>query len=233
MTPLNQDLWNVESIVSHEKCYNIWTMRLTPAILNGTDPTDHVIKMYSDLPESKFPKIIVTKEMKKDSPHFHIRLCCVGWSTRKSLADYVTTWFPDQRGNKLYSTKRVYIRGKSFSSVVKSITYVMKEGDVVYSRGYPDEQLDLFHRVGSSWKDIKSLPIYKKIIELYNINVSSTGKYVATSIIEYYEKEHKDIPSRKSIQRIMFLIKWNVSTTFRQTYIMHAANEYDNVSCFM
>lgn len=233
MTAIDVDLWKVQGIVDKEKCFNVWTLRITPDGRVPDDwvgeyhPRDVIVDMFNALPPAKFPKILVCQEMKKKIPHFHVRLCCVGWSTRKSLADFVTSYFPDQKGNSLYSTKRVYVAGKSFSCLVKSITYVSKEGDVIYSRGYPDEELDLFHLVGSRWKDLKSLPIYKKIIHIYNIDDATLGKKVVTNILEYYDKEHKDIPSWKCIERLLFLIKYHVDSDFRVSYLNRNAYHYD------
>lgn len=220
-------LWELETILKPELIYNIWTIRLTPKI----DDETKIVKMLSSLPPKKFPKILCYKENvnKSGRLHYHIRICADGtWSTRKSLFDFVRKHFPDEGGNKLFSTKKVHVLGIPFSSYIKSAPYCAKECGRVYTRGYDIETLGILEMIGSSWKSIKNLPQYKKIIQLYNINESSTGKMVSQHIIEYYDKENKDPPSFNQLKRIMFLIKYNVSQAFRTDYHLHAYTAYDN-----
>ena len=221
-------LTQLSYLVEPERKYNIWTIRLTPYPLDNID--EKVVFMFDDLPDSKFPRYVVFKEKSRSGKlHYHVRICCTGWATRKSLSDWIPKHFPNQSGNALFSTKKVLIKGKEFSSLRKSFTYIAKDCDCLTARGYSQEDIALMIDIGSKWKLDSSAPIYKKIIRINNIHSNTSGHVVTKNILQYYEKENKPIPSYHQLTKILHLIKYAVDPAYRTCYADAAARHYDNL----
>lgn len=213
-------------LVEQERKYNIWTIRLTPYPLDNID--EKIVFMFDDLPAAKFPRYVVFKEKSRSGKlHYHIRICCTGWATRKSLSDWIPKHFPNQSGNALFSTKKVLLKGKEFSSLSKSLTYIAKDCDCLTARGYSQEDLTLMMEIGNNIKSHSSAPIYKKIIRINQIHKNTSGTVVTKNILEYYEKENKDIPSYHQLTKILHLIKYAVDPAYRSAYADAAARHYD------
>lgn len=223
---MNFDLAKLKKIVEPEKSFNIWTLRLTPIPHEKID--DEVEGLFRNLSQTKFPRIILYKEKGKRL-HYHARVCATTWATRKSIHDLITSAFPGQSGNTLFSTKKVFVRGKEYSSLTKSVTYIAKETDVIYTRGYKDEEIYLFEKIGSEWREIANESLHLKIIRTYNIDCTKSGSSVVNNILEYYEQNKKDIPTNQQLCKLLHNIKYKVSAQYRKHYHDRASSFYDNL----
>lgn len=212
-----------------DKRYNIWTIRLTP--IPHVDIDSQVSILFSNLCESKFPKIILYRENPpRGRLHYHARVCADGtWKTRKSIHDFILKAFPGQKGNSLFSTKRVFVNCKEYSSLYKSVTYISKDTNLIYSRGYLEDHLQIFEKIGRTWREIKNLSMADTIIKTYDIDKHSRGHEVVNNILLHYESIKKDTPTNHQLSKLLHLIKYKLSLDYRRVYHDRAANFYNNL----
>lgn len=240
---MDTDLTKLSYALNGETKYNVWTIRITPPKNVAAALAAHVAdgfvhsmscriyNMFEGLQENKFPKILVYEETsQREKVHYHARVCCLKtWATRKSLSDLFSSHFPECKGNGFYSTKKVHVNGKSYSSLLKSVTYIAKECELLFGRGYTDEEVKLIEKVGKEWKDSVSAPIYKKIIKTYNIDKRMKGSFVTRHVLDYYSKQGKEVPNYRQLCRILHLIKYSVDPEYRDVYKDAAAKHYDQM----
>ena len=232
----------VKYMLADEQHLNIWTIRFTvtedynkminndPGTEGPPDPNSPIIKYFSNKCPKLFPKILFYLEVSKQGKkHYHIRIGTSIWKTRKSIFDSIHKFFPFAKGNKIFSTKAVRVNGVLKSSPEKSITYISKDKNLIFSRGYSGEAIAKFEVVGSMWIDIKKLPIFKQIIHQKSITQQTPGHVVVRAVLDYYKDEGRDAPTYFNLQKTLTNIKLNVDPDYREAYLMRGANFYDNL----
>ncbi len=231
----------VKFMLMDESDLNIWTLRFTKTgdyikLTKNPNSNSPIIEYLLNLKESQFPKIVCYLETSKTGKeHYHMRIGSTIWQTRKSLFDSIHKKFPylkdnaKKKGNAVFSTKAVRVKGKLTSSLEKSITYISKDKNLIYSRGYSQEALEKFQEIGSAWIDIKKLPIFEQIIHQHSIDASTPGKHVCRAILDYYKSEGRDPPTYFNLTKCLSNIKLKVDSHYRELYLMRGAQFYDNL----
>ena len=228
----------IKMMTMDEGNLNIWTIRftITKDYINLQDMSKNVkldtpIQTYLEkLNKKQFPKIICYRETSKGNKmHYHIRIGTLIWKQRKSLFDSIHKTFPFAKGNKIFSTKMVRVNGVTKSHLEKSLTYIAKEQNHIFSRGYSAEVLAKIENTGSQWEDESKLPIYKKIILRHSLCDRNTGSQVCQSVLEYYKNEGRDYPTYFMLTKILSNIKLELDAGYRQKYLMRGAHFYDNM----
>jgi len=248
-------LQKIRSLTSDETDYNIWTIRITctheynkyVSDLNSCcqgDFDDPMIDFLDGFNLYKFPKILCYRETSRGGKeHYHIRVCTKSWKTRKSLYDNVQNQFPFLKGNGSISTQLVQLidndsvdaqeklqmEHPSATRIQKSISYVCKEHHRVYCRGYTLEALAVFEEIGSKWKDLSKLPIYKRITIDKQITDKDNGLCVVKRVIDWYRENKKDLPTMHNLQKVLTNIKINVDKKFQIHYLMQNVEFYDTL----
>lgn len=217
---------------------NIWTLRftITKDYINLQDLSTNIkldtpIQTYlENLNKTLFPKIICYRETSKGNKmHYHIRIGTSIWKQRKSLFDSIHKAFPFAKGNKIFSTKIVRLNGVTKSHLEKSLTYIAKEHNHIFSRGYSAEVLYKIQTIGSQWEDESKLPIYKKIILRHSLCEKSTGNNVVHSVLAFYKNEGRDYPTYFALTKILSNIKLELDAGYRLKYLMRGSRFYDNM----
>jgi len=242
---MNHLLHKIKNIlkIEVENNYNIWTIRLSPpypssdsdydgtSSLFDSDTEDEIRAWLSSLPDDS--RILAFSETAKEHPwkhHYHIRIAMPTiWKTRKSIFDSIHTHLPQLKGNGGFSTKMVQVKGKQYSSIEKSCTYVAKDGDCIYSQGYSLTDLSLFTEAGQTLKNFSKLPLYIQIIKTYDIKKHHTGSTIVDQILEYYQDHSKEPPIFRNICSMLQRIKVKVDSQYRTAWLRTSAHYYDNL----
>ena len=235
---MESELNLVKYMTLDEAELNIWTLRITVT----KDYTDYmadrsikdvdapIIEYLESLGKTIFPKILCYREESKSGKiHYHIRIGSTRWKTRKSLFDSIHKSFPFMKGQKCFSTKAVRVNGKKTSNLEKSITYISKERHRTFTRGYSTGDLDKFETIGSTWADMKKMPIFKQIIQRYDIRQSTGGTTVCMNVLNWYESEGRDAPTYFTLTKLLSNIKLEVDPEYRNLYLMRGAQYYDDM----
>ena len=228
----------VKWLTMDEAPLNIWTLRftITDDYIKKTNFESNykidqpIIDYLGTLNKTNFPKILCYREHSKGGKdHYHMRIGSLIWKTRKSLFDSIHKNFPFAKGNKVFSTKAVRVLGVTKSSLEKSITYISKDGNLVFQRGYSSENLEKFQAIGAQWTDESKLPIFKRVIMRNAITNKTTGDAVVSHVLDFYKDEGKDYPTYFNLTKILSNIKLAVDTEYRRKYLEGGARFYDDL----
>jgi len=246
-------LKHVHNIVKAEVWNNIWTFRLTcipefikEALLyveakSHDDFDDLIVSWLEEFDHTKFPYILCYRETASSTGkyHYHIRVCSTIWKTRKSICDTVQKRFPYMKGSRALGCQVVHLANpdnifvkSSLPSVLKSVSYVCKDGLHVYSRGYTPESLAVFEKIGSSWKDTSKLPIYKRIAIEKQIKAETKGHVVVRLALNWYAENKRDLPTTHHFQQCLTNIKLHVDKKFKLAYLEKNSEFYDSLNHF-
>lgn len=252
-TALAQDLKTLEYLLEQREapCLHIWTIRLSPSKrtykncpvgLNkdrSYTRDEWIEKMFNSL-GVVCPMYVVYGESSGKSPahlfghkidHYHARIAHENWGTAANLYKWIKKWFPDEGGNALFATKKVWVQGKGYGidARAKSLTYVCKDKHRLKIRNYPLKIIELAEKIGSSWKTSKkSDPIYKQVITLNSIHERTHGILVVRHVLSFYEKANKPPPTYYQLTRILHNIKYAVSPAYREMFSQKAISFYDH-----
>jgi len=235
---MEESLNRVKYMTMDEAELNIWTIRITVtddykryADISHNDIDGPIVKYLGEKNSELFPKILCYRETSKNSKvHYHIRIGTTTWKTRPSLFQSIHKSFPFMKGQKCFSTKAVRVNGKKTSSLEKSITYISKDKLRVFVRGYSDESLAEFEKIGSQWLDSKKMTIFEQIIYRYRITDKTSGKAVCRHVLDFYKDEGKGYPTYYNLTKTLANIKLSVDQDYRTKYLMRGAHYYDNMA---
>lgn len=235
----NDYLGCLEDLLSDEKEYNIWTIRLTPskdaypvecadASTEYICKCEYIVAMFRSL--KRCPYFVVYSESKKPNgrpDHYHARIVHEKWGTPANLYRWIKKWFPDEHGNALFATKKVWVKGVGYSGLGKSLSYTAKGKKLLQSRGYEKSVIDLAEKIGSEWKTVNNKePKYKQIIAIYALDEGTPAHVVVRSVLKFYERDNKPPPTYYQLTRILQLIKFHIEPEYRELYTNRAISSY-------
>lgn len=203
-----------------------YTLRITPdEIYDETDVLDILKTMTVDT-------IIVARE---DNPrvHYHVRIHTA--QCRASVYKYKQKYFPlwKAKGNEVWSTHDCARCKKHDQCAQRGLTYVCKDGNLVHTRGYADEELEQAIAEGASLKPHKEksrITVAERIIKegQWVKGVVPTGKQVVEAMISFYEKQGKHVP--KNYTHMMHQIAMRVDARYRGNYYCSLEEEYNRIT---
>lgn len=128
-----------------ETDYNIWTLRFTfPKSEESRKKCEKQFQLlFDDMDQKKQIKYSMTfsEYSKKHKLHYHSRVVTT-YKTPNMLRKYVKSFFPNYKGNKFFSTHKVWIDGILYDkSLCHSSTYIAKEGHIIHHKGYTQSQM--------------------------------------------------------------------------------------------
>lgn len=232
---INDELDALEMLLQHEKSYNVWTIRLTPRHETYTlsEKTlckcEYIVEMFRSLKKTCPFFVVYAESKKKGGPidHYHARIVHRKWGTPANLYRWIKKWFPNESGNTLFATKKVWVNGQSYSGLAKSLSYIAKERHLLQSRGYDKSVIELAESIGSQWPtNVSKEPKYKQIIEIYKLSEHTMAKGVVHSVLKFYEREGQPPPTYYQLTRILQLIKYTIDPSYRERYTKRAISSY-------
>lgn len=185
-----------ERISLLDPTYNILSFRLTIPKGSKFKKTLRNFEIFCDLHSHQY---VLYQEVSKGKkkPHYH-GLIYVKFQ-KSTLYRKRDQHFPELKGNKMLAFKKVYSSGVLLSEcVVKAHTYIAKEGNLVFQKGYTNAEIQSCIAKGSHIHELKDKPIYVQIIcfyKIHNLTYEEVGKY----IIEYYTKHLKKLHLSRSL----------------------------------
>ena len=252
-TPIDSQLARLASLLVYHETddNNIWTIRLSPSKQEYTVPK--ACKPYGALTnhEELYPRDVFIRLMfkslgcycphyvvygesskkSKETDHYHARIVHQKWGTVANLYRWIRAWFPNEHGNALFSTKKVWVNKKSYSHRAKSLTYVCKDKCRIFIHNYPDDIIELAEKIGNSWQTFKkSDPIYKQVITQYDIHERTHGRGVVRAVLSFYNKANKPPPTFHQMQRMLHHIKYAVDPKYREIFSEKSIAWYDHGS---
>lgn len=211
------------STLNEETLDGTYTMRLTPSKMqiNATKceaTSIDVMAFLEKLSENvKVKKILAFKEEgAKVGLHYHVRIV-TGFKTRKSISDLVKVKFlipkGKGRGNEAYSVRDCKEKDKT---VWKSATYIAKEGDCCFRKGYTQEDVNYFIEYGKKLSTFKGLPKYEQIIIMYGLDkIKLDGKSIYDAVIGFHKSKKLEVPPGHRINNLIHNICFQLSDTYR------------------
>lgn len=208
-----------------EKFHNVWTVRITVPLLHR-EIFNKGFLAYQDFLEnsSQVVKCVMFRELtKKKVLHYHLRMICK-WKTRPSVLKALQESFIHFKrlGNKIYSTHMCFVNGIMYDkSLVGSQNYIAKDGDIIYSKGYSDEEIKELIKQSKAHNEYLKLPVHKKIMVQYDIKHADQ---IPPAIVAFYDHINKIPPRMFHVQEMARKILWEISLDYRKKYKKHIEN---------
>lgn len=211
------------STLNEETLDGTYTMRLTPSKMqiNATKceaTSEDVMAFLEKLSENvKIKKILAFREEgAKVGLHYHVRIV-TEFKTRKSISDLVKVKFlipkGKGRGNEAYAVRDCKEKDKT---VWKSATYIAKEGECCFRKGYTLSDVNYFIEYGKKLSTFKGLPKYEQIIIMYGLDkIKITGITIYDAVIGYHKSKKLEIPPGHRINNLIHNICFKLSDTYR------------------
>ncbi len=172
---------------------SIWTFRVTPSPHQDLTLIELRIQKFIHavtvcnlhLIEPYFRFMLFKEKSKYQRVHYHARI--VTAMKKSSLYRIRKMVLPGLKGNGMFSFHPVYYNNElKDENFIKSITYVAKDGNCIFTN-YKDDEIKLFIEKGKSFKKRTSKGKISNIINTYEIK-----DFTKEAIVDYYVKYHKD-----------------------------------------
>lgn len=213
------------STLNEETLDGTFTMRLTPKKMqinaecgSCEAAAEDVVEFLESLVENcKIKKILAFREEgAKVGLHYHIRVV-TEFKDRKSISDLVKKHFiipkGKGRGNEAYSVRCCKEKDKT---IWKSATYIAKEGDCCFKKGYTQSEVNYFIEYGKKLSTFKGLPKYEQIIIMYGLDkMKPDAKTIYESVIGFHKSKKLEIPPGHRINNLIHNICFKLSDTYR------------------
>jgi hypothetical protein len=208
-----------------------YTLRVNPDDIYDTQA---IIKALKD--NKHISKCVVCEEH-SGRHHFHIRF--YSQQSRASVFKYKYKMFPLWKsfGNERYALHDCANCKKHTNCSQKGLTYVCKEGNVLYNDGYADDELADAIAVGASLapkkkkKDdtladriIKLIPLVKRCGEI----VPPSGDQVLSAFVKFYGKSNKEIPKQFHYEKTLHQIAMKLVPSYRRAHHLELASLWDD-----
>lgn len=178
---------------------NVFTIRLTPFSYYSTDDITNVFTTKT----ASMSRVLLFKEggTEHQRLHFHARMETN--LKRAGLNKWIDRNFPllKGKGNRCRSI-HVCKLGNLIKdkSLLKSATYIAKEGDLMFSKGYKSNQVKKIIQIGQKLSTDSRLPLYKKVIsytqliEKHDSFPTEGDLIIIQNAIERFYNETRDMP---------------------------------------
>lgn len=191
-----------------------YTIRITPDEIYDGPKVEEILKTMS------VDSIVVAKET-MPRLHYHVRIHTT--QCRASVYKYKQKYFPlwKTKGNEVWSTHDCARCKKHDQCSQRGLTYVCKDGNIVYSLGYTEEELDCAIAQGASLKPHKEKnrnTVAERIIKegKWAEGVVPTGREIVDAMIRFYDKQGKYVPL--NYHHTMHQLAMRLDAKYRDAY---------------
>lgn len=156
----------------------------------------------------QFPLVVCYREKgtKSGKPHVHARIehniNPMAWS--RLLKKELPFLFGNAKGHHWLVKQSCYTciskthkdpegLDKKYCLHTSSFTYIAKEGQLVYQKGYTTEQIEEWINIGSSIKQVSQQKLHLKVISYSKLKHGDKFIQISRGILKYYN-EIRDIP---------------------------------------
>ncbi len=188
----------------------------------------------------QFSKVLCFKEKgsKSGKPHVHCRIEHsfneMSWS--RLLKKELPFLFGKKKGHHWIMKSNCYTcvskkhkdpegQDKKYCLHTSSFTYIAKEGNLVYQKGYIESQIEEWINIGSSIKEITKEKLHKKIIFYSKLKRHTTMLEVSKGIQKYYN-EVRGVPMPHEDDRMLNTVSDQI------VYTLYPSLEESNVKRF-
>lgn len=209
-----------------------YTIRITP----DDDYEQHdVIRILKDIP--RIPYIVIAVENAR-RPHFHVLIrtpMCRAW-----VFNIKKKYFPKWKSkkNEVWSTHDCNVCDNPNHKHCKEdgLTYVCKDGDIPFYRGFTEDEIATAVEVGSSLKPKpkkkRDPPIAEQIVKLIDPplaeGVVPSGEQVLNAMILFYDKRGKFLPSSYHTDKTLHQIAMLTNKQYRVNQYRMLKLTWDN-----
>lgn len=207
-----------------------YTLRVNPDEIYSVE---NIIKALKD--NNHITKCVVCEEH-TGRHHLHIRF--YSSQSRASVFKYKHKMFPFWKGfgNERYALHDCGNCKKHENCSQRGLTYVCKEGQVLYNDGYPDDELADAIAVGSSLAPTKKTKstLADRIIKLIPVvkragdTVPPSGDQVLSAFVSFYEKQGKEIPKQFHYEKTLHQIAMKLIPQYRVAHHLELASLWDD-----
>lgn len=201
-----------------------YTLRITPDDIYTPDKVLEILKTM------KVDSILVAREV-HPRLHFHIRIHTT--QCRASVFKYKQKYFPlwKGRGNDVWSTHDCHRCKKHEQCSQRGLTYICKEGDIVFNRGYTEQEVETAITEGASLKPHKEktrITVAERIIKQgkWAEGVVPTGAEILDAMIRFYHNQGKFVPDR--YESTLHQIAMRLNAKYRASQYSAIQQRWDN-----
>lgn len=229
LTPCKLANWNKDANLTNDTITNTVAQWLE-TIFNEKEPEK---PLMGDEPENPIKKILCFREYgDKVGIHFHMRFVTT-YKTRKSIIDKLKEYWKiptgKGKGNAAYSVRDCKTKDKT---MWKNATYIAKQGDCIYYKGYSLLEVEFFCKHAAKYQKMAGKLKWEQII-LFNephIKAALTNgtftDVVIKSIIMWHQVKNKDLPALHAFRNIVHNISFALNPKYRTGMINTVQNEY-------
>lgn len=213
---------NLDGVYSFRLSPNTWFIKLQTmaialrlkSIAESSHFSNHITRMIA------FEE---GEDMGEVDRHYHVRVE-TDYKTAQSIRDIIKKAFGSEMKNKLtlavpqhggktqYSVHDCKLKDKKFW---KGETYIAKQGNLVYQKGYTEAHVAKMIHWGRKLSSQAGVTIPRKIVLMKDITKGSSVVYIYDSIIQWYTDENKNLPDEKQMMRLIHNIYMLVSNPYR------------------
>lgn len=205
-----------------------YTIRITPDSTLCGSCFDDVVDVLKGIPN--IPKMVVCREM-AGKEHLHVHLYTQ--QSKSTVDKFKRKYFPwwNHTGNTHFALHSCEGCTKHPECSKMGLFYTCKDGDVVFSRGYTDEEIESFCAEGyARKKSVNKATIANQIIkfiEPYSTPMPS-GKQIVAALVKYYELQGKYPPKEFYVKKTFHQINMTLSSVYRENHYCSLTRIYDS-----
>lgn len=208
-----------------------YTLRVNPDEIYSVDEIIAVLK------DNKHIENCVVCEERTGRHHLHI--CFYSSQSRASVWKYKHKMFPfwKGKGNERYALHDCANCKKHVDCAKNGMTYVCKEGNVLYYQGFTEEEVADATAIGASLtpkkkktndtladRIIKLIPITKRNGE----TIPPSGDQVLSAFVKFYAKSGKEIPKQFHYEKTLHQIAMKLIPQYRRAHHLELASLWDD-----
>lgn len=225
LTPSKLSDWNKDA--------NLTSETITNTVAQWLETISNEEDEESDDAENPIKKVLCFREYgDKVGVHYHMRFVTT-YKTRKSIIDMLKSYWNipkgKGKGNAAYSVRDCKTKDKT---IWKNATYIAKQGDCVFYKGYTLLEVEFFCNHAAKYQKMAGKLKWEQIILFNKPNIMASltnGTFTATvieTVIMWHQVKNKDIPALHAFRNIVHNISFALNKKYRTGMINTVQNEY-------
>lgn len=214
---------------SHKYWQGQYTLRLT---MDDLYPSyQGILDILKGIP--RIPYLLVALET-TNRPHLHVILrtpMCRAW-VYNIKKKYFPLW--KSKKNEVWATHSCTDCKTHFKCMERAVSYVCKDGNILYQRGFEDDEIADAIELGNSLKPKKKqkVTIAQRIIKLIEPPLAEgsvpSGEQILNAMILFYENQGKYIPSSFHTDKTLHQIAMLTNAAYRHREYTSLRYSWDN-----